>query len=291
MVSRKKDATTLAQSRTKRDDFSKKTKDTLAKRVNYLCSFPDCDQRTTGPHTDNAKAISVGVAAHIAAAQPGGARFDPSMSADERRAPENGIWMCHHHATLIDRDPQKYSVPKLRTWKQEAEQRSAKAIERRPARKPNDSTGLRRVFSVRENDGFEYIFSELDILVAVSTDFLGEYPKGSTWRDHWSVKISKLELVLMEFDLDAPLFAFFNLRGRQITAFADGKPMDFLLDDDDFGGFLQDRIEKPLLKFGLVKSRAGHYELHFTDKMQRFVYWIEYNERFPTQSIAYKRDE
>lgn len=51
-----------------RDDFSIKTKEILAKRVNYHCSNPDCGKPTTGPQSDPNKVINVGVACHITAA-------------------------------------------------------------------------------------------------------------------------------------------------------------------------------------------------------------------------------
>ena len=55
-----------------RDDFDKETKETLARRVGYLCSNPSCRKPTSGPQTDPAKAINLGVAAHITAASLGG---------------------------------------------------------------------------------------------------------------------------------------------------------------------------------------------------------------------------
>jgi hypothetical protein len=35
-----------------RDDFSQKTKTLLAKRVSYICSSPQCNKPTSGPHSD-----------------------------------------------------------------------------------------------------------------------------------------------------------------------------------------------------------------------------------------------
>jgi hypothetical protein len=37
---------------------------------------------------------TVGEAAHISAAAPGGKRYDSSLTPEERRAPSNGIWLC-----------------------------------------------------------------------------------------------------------------------------------------------------------------------------------------------------
>lgn len=56
-----------------RDDFSNNTKSALAARANYRCSYPDCNNITCGPSNESSTAInSIGVAAHIYAAAPGG---------------------------------------------------------------------------------------------------------------------------------------------------------------------------------------------------------------------------
>jgi len=55
-----------------RDDFTKDTIKTLARRVGNRCSNVGCRALTSGPHTDPSKALNVGVAAHITAAASGG---------------------------------------------------------------------------------------------------------------------------------------------------------------------------------------------------------------------------
>jgi hypothetical protein len=73
-----------------RDDFSKPTVDRMAKRVGMKCSYPDCRAPTSGP--DAAGGITnTGIAAHISAASPGGARYDPNLSSEERSDIGNGI--------------------------------------------------------------------------------------------------------------------------------------------------------------------------------------------------------
>jgi hypothetical protein len=49
-----------------------------------------------------------GKAAHIHAAAPGGRRYLASMTPYERRDISNGIWLCSHHADLIDDDAATY---------------------------------------------------------------------------------------------------------------------------------------------------------------------------------------
>ncbi|HEX8360968.1 MAG TPA: hypothetical protein VF613_12710 [Longimicrobium sp.] len=63
----------------------------------------------------------VGVAAHITAAASGGPRYDPSLSAAERGGADNGMWLCETCGTLVDRDPERFTVDLLRKWKERAE--------------------------------------------------------------------------------------------------------------------------------------------------------------------------
>lgn len=114
-----------------RDEFSTQVKDLLAKRVGQRCSNPSCRQPTSGPQDDATKAINIGVAAHIAAASPGGPRYDPGMTPDQRSAPNNGLWLCQNCAKLVDNDSSRYPVEVLRSWRAEAERTAASALERK----------------------------------------------------------------------------------------------------------------------------------------------------------------
>lgn len=104
-----------------RDDFSQKTKEDLAKRVGYRCSNPQCRQLTIGANESGDGIISVGEAAHICAASPGGKRYDANMTSEERASIDNGIWLCRNCAAMIDRDEEAYSVMLLQNWKRMAE--------------------------------------------------------------------------------------------------------------------------------------------------------------------------
>lgn len=112
-----------------RDDFLQTTKELLAKRVGFRCSNPSCRQLTIGPHTDLKKTVNVGVAAHITAASPGGPRYDKSLSCENRKSPENGVWLCQKCSKLVDNDPDRYSIEELNRWKQEAETEAIIEIE------------------------------------------------------------------------------------------------------------------------------------------------------------------
>ena len=59
-----------------RDEFPKPVVETLAKRVGNRCSNPACRKRTSGPHTDDNKALNVGVAATLPPLLSGGPRYD-----------------------------------------------------------------------------------------------------------------------------------------------------------------------------------------------------------------------
>lgn len=105
-----------------RDDFSAATIRTLQERASNHCSNPLCNAPTSGPHTDPQKAIRVGRAAHICAAAPGGKRYDPTMTPEERSDISNGIWLCATCAALVDTDEYRFHVSLLRDWKVHADQ-------------------------------------------------------------------------------------------------------------------------------------------------------------------------
>jgi hypothetical protein len=111
-----------------RDDFAAATKLRLAQRVGFRCSNPDCQQPTSGPQADPVGSINIGVAAHITAAAPGGARYDPNLDAEQRRSIEIGIWLCQNCAKLVDNDEVSFPVELLHAWKTVAEQRAKQAI-------------------------------------------------------------------------------------------------------------------------------------------------------------------
>jgi hypothetical protein len=119
-----------------RDDFPLPVKETLAKRVGFRCSNPGCQQPTSGPQEDTSKAINVGVAAHITAADAGGPRYNPELSSERRKSAANGIWLCQLCAKLVDNDQQRYSVDILHRWKTISESAALRALENR--RGPGD---------------------------------------------------------------------------------------------------------------------------------------------------------
>lgn len=106
----------------RRDNFSQRTKDDLALRASYLCSFCKCS--TVGPSDERSNAVTmIGVAAHICAAASGplARRYDPTMLPEQRSHIDNGIWLCATCGVLIDRDEVRFTPEALREIKLEHE--------------------------------------------------------------------------------------------------------------------------------------------------------------------------
>lgn len=121
-----------------RDDFNKSIIDTLAKRVGYICSNPDCNAHTIGPNHESTKHSNVGVASHITAASPRGPRFNEKISSATRKGIDNAIWLCNNCARLIDSDPQNFSTELLQEWKINAENRQRDSIAKPAAKMPSN---------------------------------------------------------------------------------------------------------------------------------------------------------
>jgi hypothetical protein len=124
---------------TGRDDFPADVVEEIRKRAGGRCSVPDCRAQTTGPSESRVSGVTnVGVAAHITAAAAGGPRFDPAMTAKDRRSRENGIWVCQTHGKMIDDDERRYMTDLLRAWRDRAEALAAAELGRPviPGRKP-----------------------------------------------------------------------------------------------------------------------------------------------------------
>lgn len=103
----------------RRDEFPQSVKDTLGRRVGYLCSR--CYISTLGPTTDPHRSSNTGVAAHITAAASGGPRYDTNLTPEERKAATNGIWCCAICGKLVDDDDSRFTETELREIKAIAE--------------------------------------------------------------------------------------------------------------------------------------------------------------------------
>lgn len=130
-----------------RDNFSKRVVETLAKRAGHQCS--KCKRLTVGPNKDPTGTVMVGVAAHIRAASPGGARFDSSSTPEQRGDITNGIWLCQDDAKLIDDDKSQFTVAVLEQMKatHEAEVRE-RVLSGRTDTRPTDEEILASMATV-----------------------------------------------------------------------------------------------------------------------------------------------
>jgi hypothetical protein len=211
-----------------RDNFDDKTKELLARRVGHRCSNPNCRQPTAGPQIDPTKAINIGVAAHIAAASTGGPRYDSKMISEERKSPENGIWLCQNCAKLVDNDEKRYSSDLLKEWKRLSEQAILLEIENRTPEpvKIIDDIDLVRFFSQCfdrpvfqdsfEQEGSMEAFDKAieDTITAINTGCLRSrdgvvlaqakgksYLSNSCWRERMDVIVDLLRAVRSRYAL------------------------------------------------------------------------------------------
>jgi hypothetical protein len=79
------------------------------------CAFPGCGHRVANDHQDFIAEI-----AHICAASPGGERYDPSMTNDQRRSYDNLLILCHAHHVETD-NVKRFPVEAMREMKRSHE--------------------------------------------------------------------------------------------------------------------------------------------------------------------------
>lgn len=111
-----------------RDEFLAVTKRLLEKQAGHHCSNPSCRKITSAASSDGKTTISIGEASHITATAPGGPRYDASLTREERKSPDNGIWLCKDHAKAIDSKDPVFTVKILKEWKQQANEASWRSI-------------------------------------------------------------------------------------------------------------------------------------------------------------------
>lgn len=88
--------------KTTRVEFDDKTKEIIARRAGFKCSFPGCNKILVGPGVQYNESITIGECAHIFSAVPKGPRTDGGLSEDELKRPENGIYLCRNHHKIVD---------------------------------------------------------------------------------------------------------------------------------------------------------------------------------------------
>ena len=121
----------MASATSRRAEFCRRTRTLVAQRAGYRCSFPSCDRLTIGPGNGPCEVSEVGIAAHIyaAAASGRGPRGTRALSENELRSVDNAIWLCAHHAALIDKNlGRDYPAEKLHSFKSRHESRIAREL-------------------------------------------------------------------------------------------------------------------------------------------------------------------
>lgn len=88
------------------------------------CAFPGCKKAII-----NDKGIVVGEICHIEAAMPGGQRFNPKQSNEDRRAFSNLILLCHDHHLETD-NVVKFTVGRLQKMKEDHEKNYSDAADK-----------------------------------------------------------------------------------------------------------------------------------------------------------------
>ncbi len=86
------------------------------------CAFPGCTHLMM-----NAEGEFIGEMCHIEAAEPGGERFNPNMTNEERRAFSNLVLLCHKHH-VITNNVDKYPVKVLQKMKGDHESKFADIV-------------------------------------------------------------------------------------------------------------------------------------------------------------------
>lgn len=103
------------------------TKLILAFRSGDRCAFPNCDQTLSIDGTQLNQAM-IGEAAHIAGEKVIAARYDPSMTDEQRNHYNNLIYLCRNHHSQIDKLEDEFSVSRLLEMKAEHEKKVRESI-------------------------------------------------------------------------------------------------------------------------------------------------------------------
>lgn len=90
----------------------------LFARSGNRCAFPRCPNAIVHGET------VVGEVCHIRGKRPGAPRHDPAQTSPQRHDYDNLILLCSSHHTIIDDDPEAYTIDRLRNMKTTHEERA-----------------------------------------------------------------------------------------------------------------------------------------------------------------------
>jgi len=277
-----------------RDDFDEKTKEILARRVGLRCSNPNCRKLTSGPQVDEAKAINIGVAAHITAASRRGPRFDTSITPEERKSVENGIWLCQNCAKLVDNDDKKYTKALLIEWKRLSEQAALLEVENLTpptATSKSDDVELLRFYSqcfdrpafqdsFREEGSMEAFDRAIeDTITAINTGALRardgtilaqakgkSYIANRKWRDKMDVIVDLLRAIRSRYSL-AVQTGQIHLGGEH-----EGRQW-YHIRDVEIAEWMDSTRYEVIRLFSELGNEAGIPVLHFPRSWGRRGHW------------------
>lgn len=81
------------------------------------CAFPGCQTLCTASASGTDPDVVLGEIAHIVAHGNDGPRADPLFPNDEKDKYENWILLCPNHHSLVDGQPNTYTVSDLQSWR------------------------------------------------------------------------------------------------------------------------------------------------------------------------------
>lgn len=120
-----------------RDDFSEKTKRHLREAAGFNCVRPGCGKPVMAFDPALGKMINISISAHDSAAAPGGPRYDGDFTPEQRKAIENGAFLCANDARLVDADKDRFPPGTISGWQQKAAENRLMG-----QRMPNPPTGI-----------------------------------------------------------------------------------------------------------------------------------------------------
>lgn len=86
-----------------------------------ICSHPECDKKLVAKATEADEARTIGKICHIIAHSDDGPRADPDLPSERRNDADNLILLCGTHHDEVDVQPNTYTAPDLREWKENHE--------------------------------------------------------------------------------------------------------------------------------------------------------------------------
>lgn len=271
-----------------RDDFSSATKELLANRVGRKCSNPSCRKLTCGASSTPDKITNIGVASHICAAAKGGPRYDASMTPEERKSFENGIWLCQSCSKLIDTDTARYTKELLSNWKKIAEELAILEVETAsPARSFEEDTDIIKFFlqcfdrpafrdDIRQEGRMEDFDKAIeDTLIALNTGVLRARDgailkqsegKSAVQNPMWREKLDTIADMLTSIRRRLKIAE----TEKGYTKYGTGEDVFYCFCDSELGEWFNLTREEILKVLSSVCRDAGLRELYFPCRRHRW---------------------